>query len=96
MILDIQDPGGLVRALEELAQVDEFVPLVAGKGGSGESLEEVLVFLDLLVEFVGTCLPDLPCILGLKKEVTLIEGLKHFQRDLVSHLAGVFTRRKKT
>ena len=41
MILDIQDPGGLVRALEELAQVDEFVPLVAGKGGSGESLEEV-------------------------------------------------------
>ena len=77
MVFKIEDARGLVGALKELAKIDELVPLVAGEGRSRKSLEEVGLFLDLLVKFMGSCLPDLAGVTRLKEKIALVERLEH-------------------
>ena len=95
MILDVEDAGGLVGALEELADIHELVSLASREGGGGDALEEMGVFLDLLVELVRAALPDLAGILRLQEEVALVERLEHLQRDLVAHLPGILAGREE-
>ena len=63
VILDVENPCGLVRPLEEFPKADEFISLVTDKGRGCKSLKEMGLFLDLFKKLMGSREPDFACIL---------------------------------
>ena len=92
MILDIQDPGGSIGALEEYSQLNEFPTFVVRHRGLADTLEQLGSFQSPFVKFVGATLKQPFRVAGQEKQIHPIDLFPHLDGDLFADGPSIFSR----